>query len=74
MLRVVPHPDGTIEAKGEYVGGSNVRTAETTSRYCYPGSTHGGSPTSSGTSSEKSSNKHLPGTADALRPGSPHFG
>src|SRR5215216_3661972 len=32
-LRVVPHPDGTIEAKGEYVGGSNVRTAETTSLY-----------------------------------------
>ena len=73
-LRVVPHPDGTIEAKGEYVGGSNVRTAGTTSRYCYPGSTHGGSPTSSGTSSVKSSNKRLPGTDDALAPGSPVFG
>jgi site-specific DNA recombinase len=73
-LRVVPHPDGTIEAKGEYVGGSNVRTAGTTSRYCYLGSTHGGSPTSSGTSSEKSSKKRLPGTDDALGPGSLLFG
>ena len=31
-LRVVPHPDGRIEANGEYVGIPGVRTLETTSR------------------------------------------